>query len=58
MKSGVFWAFIICKAVNNHGITFFNNMFEGRIFECCHHTLISPLLSGLMLEIYIFHLQT
>ena len=35
--------------------------FEGRIFECCYHTLsISPLLSGLMRGIlrFMFHFQT
>ena len=54
-KSGAFWAFVKCKAVNSHGITFFYNMFEGRIFKCCHHTpSISPLLSGLMRDILRF----
>ena len=55
MKPRVFRVFIICKAVNSHGILFFYNMFEGRIFECCNHTLsISPLLFGLMRDILRF----
>ena len=65
MKFGAFWAFIICKAVNSYGIPFFYKMFEGRIFECCHHTLSFSLLISLFpyyckifFEVYIFHLQT
>ena len=41
--------------MNSHGIPFFYNRFEVRLFECCHHTLwISTLLSGLMRGILRF----
>ena len=37
------------KVINSHGIPFFCNRFEDRIFECCYPTLsVSPLLYGLM----------
>ena len=61
MNSGVFWAFITCKAVNTHGIPFFYNMFKGRIFKYCHHTINFPIVlrtNARYFEGYIFHLQT
>ena len=49
VKTGAFWTLIIQKVVNSHGIPFFYNRFEVRVFECWHYTLsISTLLSGLM----------
>ena len=46
---------MIYKVVNSHGISFFYNRFEGRIFECCHYTLsISTFLPGLMGGIWRF----
>ena len=50
-----FELFIIYKVVNSPGIPFSYNRFEGRLFECYHHTLLfCILLSGLMRGIFWF----